>query len=502
MANFGLGLAQGFQTGLNLSDRLKQQQREEELAKVFGMTPTDVGTPAMSSPEVASRQLRDAQAMGLGYEEAVAAQKAAPAQAEPAAQSWRLGETVFSAQPTAEGIQAARFREAARMMGSYSPIEAARLQQMANQTEFDARMRPLQEEAARLGVEASRLGTQETGLRIANLKQTEERNKKLSDVNSKVATWQKDTYGEKELGPEEFMAAMQRRTRELTRAGLHDEAGQAMQNYLSMATHQIQLQGAERGEALIKANEALARGDLGAVKDFYNKYVPNGAQVDKITRDRDGGFTIQQKSIDGTPLPPQKIKDIQQMAAVLSSFNDPKALAAWTQQSFTNNIALAHLSQGDFNKKIQSLEKGLGRKLTESELLTAGGIVPRERPPASFADISRAARDMIELNERDPDDPTKPLTLDKAITIAQARAAGVPYVSAVDRILASYDKNQGLKRAPDVVGAVRKQQASEVPSGLKATSRPSNIVIAEKIAAGIPLTIREQDMARLYGILR
>lgn len=60
------------------------------------------------------------------------------------------------------------------------------------------------------------------------------------------------------------------------------------------------------------------------------------------------------------------------------------------------------------------------------------------------------AKAFVESGMADPDEPAKPLTMDKAMAMAESRMLGKPYVSASDRLLDAYieAKSGGKKAAP------------------------------------------------------
>jgi hypothetical protein len=137
---------------------------------------------------------------------------------------------------------------------------------------------------------------------------------------------------------DDHLAASQYRAAQLTGAGKIDQAGQVLKDYAAQSLVKIQLQGAQRKEALGRTAAALASGDLDAVKSFYNEFVPDGARVTDVKRGAGGELVIQRESMDGRALPAYTMKDTGQLLSVLNSFNDPMALYSWSQNEFKNNI--------------------------------------------------------------------------------------------------------------------------------------------------------------------
>lgn len=126
----------------------------------------------------------------------------------------------------------------------------------------------------------------------------------------------------------------------LLAAGRAAEAGQAVKDFQAQAFTKIQLQTAERNEALGQAVAALNAGDFDKVRDFYNQYVPDGMQVTGIERDAKGAITIKRTTGDGRPAPDTVLKDANQLTATLAAFKDPMAVYNWSQNEFQNNLRL------------------------------------------------------------------------------------------------------------------------------------------------------------------
>ena len=137
---------------------------------------------------------------------------------------------------------------------------------------------------------------------------------------------------------DDHLAASQYRAAQLTGAGKIDQAGQVLKDYAAQSLVKIQLQGAQRKEALGRTASALAAGDLEAVKEFYNEFVPDGARVTDVKRGAGGEVVIQRQSLDGRALAPYTMKDTGQLLSALNSFNDPMALYSWSQNEFKNNL--------------------------------------------------------------------------------------------------------------------------------------------------------------------
>mgnify|MGYP003339956999 CR=1 FL=1 len=179
MANFGLGLAQGFQQGLNMSEALRQRQMRDALAEASGLTPTEIPGQNISAPEVASRNLQADIAAGLTPEDVQGLQRAAP-QAETTPTRYTMGGVTYDRPLTQDQIDAARTRAKAAAYGRFGESaqeelllrglrqeEFARAEEDRKKAEAQraAELHPLKVETERLGL---RTATDQAALASAN----------------------------------------------------------------------------------------------------------------------------------------------------------------------------------------------------------------------------------------------------------------------------------------------------------------------------------------------
>lgn len=167
----------------------------------------------------------------------------------------------------------------------------------------------------------------------------------MREVDQTTADWFKkrlttETGEQRAATIDDHLAASQYRASALTSAGKMEAAGKVIGEHNSQSLIKIQLDTATRDQDLAKTAAALAAGDLSAVKDFYNKYIPDGAKVLGVTRGTDGKISIQRESMDGRPMPATVLKDAGQLSSALASFKDPMAVYNWSQNEFRNNLAL------------------------------------------------------------------------------------------------------------------------------------------------------------------
>lgn len=224
---------------------------------------------------------------------------------------------------------------------------------------------------------------------------------------------------------DDTVAAIQHRAALFQQKGLGEQAAAAIQQHASIAANQIQLQTAERNQALSTVAAGIASGNFAAAQNFYDRFIPDGAKVTDIKEGRDGRITISRTALDGTKLPDTSFANRNEMLAALNSVRDPMSLYNYAQQEFDNNI------------KTQTLRVAQTR---------ANADRPR---PMSEADITTRARAMVDLGTPDPDNPNNTISFAKALQIVRQEArTGVPYESAADRIVRLAIENQPPAATP------------------------------------------------------
>jgi hypothetical protein len=207
---------------------------------------------------------------------------------------------------------------------------------------------------------------------------------------------------------DDHLAASQYRASALTEAGKVEAAGKAIADHNSQALIKIQLDTAQRDQDLTKTASALAAGDLNSVKDFYNKYVPDGAKVVSVTRDDKGQINIQRESMDGRPMPPTIMKDTGQLTSALAAFKDPLALYNWTQNEFRNNLATNADKRGDKQLALEGQRVKLAVDAADSTsedrdlMRTAGVAYEKARQAGDQPGMNAATLDLIKAGGTNP----------------------------------------------------------------------------------------------------
>lgn len=326
MANWARSLSEGLQTGLQMGSLLRDAKLRGALAdEAAKYTPVEGAFGPDLQQNIEQVQGLQQQAIAGGMTPEQATQQYAPAIAELQRRAGLTGADYSVGGKTygtrEEAVQAAAPLRAQGLAGVY--------RQFGDTEKADiAEARATQAEAA--------------GLQLRKGKRDEQQDLDALKRQEENAQWWRTRLTDAEGNPrapgtEDFLAAAQRNAQSLIGAGKLTEAGAAFREYMTTARGQIELQSAERGEAIRKAAMALQAGDLKPVEEFYKKFVPNGANVKDFEVDAKGNVKINQVDLNGKPLPATTMTKDQLMQGLVA-FNDPSKLVEYTQQSFMNNL--------------------------------------------------------------------------------------------------------------------------------------------------------------------
>lgn len=221
------------------------------------------------------------------------------------------------------------------------------------------------------------------------------------NLEGEVGTWFKSRLSNpdgtaREATVDDHLAASQFKAAKLASAGKMDQAGQIMKDYNSQAYLKIQLESAQRNEALGTAAAALAAGDFGPVKGFYNRFTPDGAQVTNIGRGKDGSIVIERATDDGRPLPPATMKDTGQILAALNTFKDPMALYNWSQNEFRNNLAIKADNRAAAAAGRAAAADNQAREDKTAKATAAVALFKERNPNATQAELDAVQRGILE----------------------------------------------------------------------------------------------------------
>lgn len=406
--SFGAQFLAGQKFAQGLIDTYRDAQQRRELDEISKAQP--VNADFLSDDASAKVQAAAADpTQQIGYDVGAKAYMATPklgedemgpAQPKQIATAVPMTELLGKRTPgtmTPDQVSSAKFKAMADVVGKSDPIQGMRLQREVNQGERDDK-RWMREDTAATKAEADKAFAEK--------------------LDGQVGEWFKGRLKnpdgtERPPTVDDHLAASQYRAAQLTSAGKIDQAGQVLKDYAAQSLVKIQLQGAQRKEALGRTAAALASGDLDAVKGFYNEFVPDGARVTDVKRGDGGELVIQRESLDGRSLPAYTMKDTGQLLSVLNSFNDPMALYNWSQNEFKNNLDVRKTTVAE--RQADIAERRLGALEARANgggggRAAAGGDTPQAFDPLANFDSKKAQAVAFEQAAAAVDDKGRPLS--------------------------------------------------------------------------------------------
>jgi hypothetical protein len=460
MADFFRGLAGGMQTGLQLGQQLRQRRMEDELAKAYAKPETSQGYTAETGqqlealantgaydivPQYGPAGEGQTQGVFTGYQAVPKAGldlqgdvPAAPMSFNPQ-QVQEYGGRRVAGQFDPTQLRGLQMREAAGVLGRYGDVRgAAALEAQAAEQEYQARIRPLQEEQMR------RQGLLTEG-QLTEMNRNQARTKKIEDVDADVAQWQSsrlldpNTNEPRQPTMDDNIAALQYRATALQKAGLAKEATDSLRDYQGFAVNQIKLDETQRNSQLGGVAAAIAAGDLGPAAAFYDRYVLDGAKVTGMKSDpKTGAITVSRVRDDGAPMPDKVIKGgANELLAALNSFKDPNKLYEFSQNEFNNNLKLRQVAAIESKAANARDLTGLNAKLINARIDNLNQRTQTLRnpppPPLTEAQVTARARTMVTNREINPT-TKKPYTTNEAVEFVKSGARD-PVMDALNNLI-------------------------------------------------------------------
>lgn len=145
--------------------------------------------------------------------------------------------------------------------------------------------------------------------------------------------------------PDDHLEASQYRVSKLIDAGRLKDANALAERNLQMTRQKVEADTAVRNEALSKLTFQLGQGDVSGLASFYERFIPDGAHITGVdVNPKTGGIVIKRQSLDGKELPPTTFKNRDEALAGLNTLRDPSALANFSANEFSRNMAARHLA--------------------------------------------------------------------------------------------------------------------------------------------------------------
>jgi hypothetical protein len=220
-------------------------------------------------------------------------------------------------------------------------------------------------------------------------------------------------------------------------------AAQLRANYTQQELNDISLQSKKFEEGY---RQSRAKGVTSALEWFDEQ---NAAF--KLERDPKNPFRVIQVNQDGSRQLFADAKNERELGMIVDAKAKPGGwleLAKYdldvkkTDAAIAKDQAMAGLynqggagaGKGTLKQKVADFKEVYGRDPTEAEKGVLAGLTNKPRE-VSNADINARAKLMIDGGMMDPDDPTKPLSPQRAVQMATAELSGVPFVSPVDQLI-------------------------------------------------------------------
>jgi hypothetical protein len=427
--SFSRGFERGQSIAKTLIDGYQQGKRRRETEAVTNAKPEDIEqyTPDQAESMRNIAETRDAQgnlvyqmepmADGKGYGLKVRGETGDYAPVEgagmaPAKQTQFLGKNYAKGELTPEREEAMRFRGLADVEAKYDPAAGLRMRreagQMERQTKLDARQ---DKQFAR---EDATLAEQDAT--------------KAASKAFMESLLKNPDGTQRAPGPEDFTAFVAFQVRDAYGRGDMDAAVKGIERQAAYMNQQIDLQTKERTAAIGPAALAASQGDFEPIKQFYNKFVPDGANVTDVRMGKGGEVTVFRETDDGKPLPSTTIKGgINEVLAGLQTLSDPMAMFKYSSESFRNTLAANADHRADQQLGLDRERVGIARS-------AAADSRAARRTPQMFQDKTGklVVMDMASLPIKDGQyvlpDGLRPIT--KALGPVERAAAIAKYVDA------------------------------------------------------------------------
>jgi hypothetical protein len=466
MADFFRGLTGGFQTGLQFGNAMQQREERERLREAMGLTPQEMQQRQATPEELGRAQAetrglaaQDAAEFGLSPQEQAAYAPQMPVEGQRiGAPQYGLGGQTFNRMPTQQEIESARYGAAANIIAERDPFAAFRMRQEQTRAEREAveaplRLKGLEQQVARGGQEL------QTGeLTLAEKKSAAADRERMNNFNT--------AFGEAN-------AAAEAEGRTLT---ARDIANLAKANKLSysqeneLIASQVNRTKAEVDQFRLDVEKTVQGKGFEQLVDLHknDKRFGDGMHFVPEVDPKTGGVTMARVN-EATGRVEERLKfktKAEATAYLREEAANPANAAIWLQNYQKGAATIAELEAGTGLKraqadyfagggaaagkatdvKIRSMEKSLGRPLTEDEKLIQFGIQPKpsNRPEftpqaytttiKNYVDIGMsvpaATAEADRLFGRGPAAGNIDATLQKA-NADKAKAAGAPAAKTV-----------------------------------------------------------------------
>ena len=409
MADFFKGLAGGFQTGLQFGGAMRDKEERERLREAMQMTPQEMQQRQATPEELGRAQAetqglaaQDAAMFGLSPQEQAQYAPQMPVEGQRiGATQYGLGGQTFNRMPTQQEIQQARYGAMADVIAERDPARAMEMRQRLEDQAYQAQRRPLEMQGLKQGLEASDLTIKEQQRRAAEADKMTAFNTAYGDAAAKAAA-EGRTLGAKDI-------ATLAQTHKLSPSQENELiAGHVGRTEAEVKQFRLDVEKATQG----KGFEQLI--DLHKNDKRFGDGVHFVPEIDKKT----GGVVlarVNEATGQVEARMPFKTRD-EATAYLREEAVNPANAAIWLQNYKKGQVGIekdqaaiiasnaAAGYHGALGKalgeqaktpeaKLTSMQKALGRPLTEDEKLQGLGLVPK---PTAAKGLTDEAKSLVE----------------------------------------------------------------------------------------------------------
>lgn len=172
------------------------------------------------------------------------------------------------------------------------------------------------------------------------------------EVDAKIA---KDTKAmrvnpdgtERQMSNSDFDSLLLTKGKYLLDAGHSNSAQKIVGEHLIRVEARVKQETASRDKAVGELAMATQAGDFSKVKDFYNTYVHDGAQVTDVVMDAKGVIHVSRKGADGQSLKPSTIGSVAELIKGVESLSKPDSLINYTREMFKDHLEERKVRSGE-----------------------------------------------------------------------------------------------------------------------------------------------------------
>jgi hypothetical protein len=459
MADFFKGLAGGFATGLQFGNAMQQREERERLREAMGLTPQEMQQRQASPEELGRAQAEtqalaaeDARMFGLGPQEQAAYAPQMPVEGQRVGlPRYQLAGQTYDRAPTQQEIQQARYGAMADVIAERDPARALEMRQRLDEQKYQAERRPLELESLKGTIAGQGQQRELTGIQLGSAKRTEAEQLNASNFSAFVAENPNATTAElKDAAFKQFkFTPKQWQEAVNTRLGISDTEQKL---FVSGVKDKLKGKNLQQLGSLYnsdpdfddKTDLAIVPGKNGAVTLNF---------IDKATNKITSSQSFNNEAL-ATEYLNKQATEPETIGSWMLALQKNQAAIDASKASASRDRAIGSAGgKGGLKQKVADFKEVYGRDPTEAEKGVLAGLTNKPREYTA-ADVNARAKLMIDGGMADPDDPTKPLSPQRAIQIATSELSGVPYVSPVDQLIKDIaDARNAKAGTPPAAGA-------------------------------------------------